>query len=804
MDSNGTRFVLLKGAYDFRTARRDCGWNDESGAFTLARQDQPRLPRLDPARALALWRDAIPYVLDDHGQIGRLSANRSSFEWSLNWPGTAWQPVQAAIDVDIGMGENAAAVTLDPVDAPQGTTFTDLHLGGSGLVALPYSNGTDQHGLLLTHLRRRWQAHCTLQFAPLRVWVDAEDRIWVAGEKQLGLCRGGPLPQPYQARDDRFEPVEVNPDRLRLLWQQDLPEHNGLMALAADDDNLVLLAKGAVTAENQQLQQLLARPLSGSSSATFTPYPVPAELPLATDISCIAPNQVLLLPPFEEGAHRGQNRDCPVLHLTASRSGAAMAQLLPERWPRRTEAGVRFVRHRDNDVRTLTEEGVAPLYRLAQARFPHTATAVLTLPLDSGTPGTVWHRVYLEACIPPGCHIEVSAQAFEVWRERPRRWEIQPDPTWLPIASELPFATAAITPVPEREGLFEVLLQRHNGAVRELAGRYLRLRLTLSGDGRHTPAIYAIRAWYPRFSWQANFLPRHFHQQDAQPAETPEATQKANGADLRERLLACFEGLMTPIEDRIAAAETLLYPDATPAPFLPWLAQMTATRLPRHWPEPRQRRWLTEQGQLQRQRGTFGGLCRALDIITDGGVRRGEVVPVELFRLRRTLATILGISMDDALHPLTLGTGQSGNSLVGESLILGDENAHEFLALFAPELARGKLERDTVQHFFDHYARRLTVVLHGPARQQRLVVADALPGLVPAVVQWQLLESDSPFVLGLSPLLRIDTYLEQEPPPGRVQLNRTRLSRGHLLQNPVALSPEHALPVEINQKGDRP
>ena len=140
---------------------------------------------------------------------------------------------------------------------------------------------------------------------------------------------------------------------------------------------------------------------------------------------------------------------------------------------------------------------------------------------------------------------------------------------------------------------------------------------------------------------------------------------------------------------------------------------------------------------------------------------------------------------------------------MGESLILSDDQAQEFLALFAPELATGSAERQVVEHFFEAYARRLTVVLHGSARSLRQVVAEALPGLVPAVVQWQLLESDHPFVLGLSPLLRIDTYLEQTPPPGHVQLNRSHLGGGNLIQNPVALSPEHALPLVTNdQKGD--
>lgn len=796
MDSNGTRFILLDNARDFRSAQRDCSWNARQGALTLTRQDQPRIPLLPRERSLTLWREATPYIEDDHGQIGRLSADRTRLEWSLSWPGAeTWEPVRAARDDLAQPAGRAAELTLDPVDAPEGCRFTDLHLGGSGLVALPYSDGHLTHGLLLAHLRLRWQTHCALPFAPLRAWVDGQDRIWVAGDGLLALCRGAPLPQAYLPRADRFEPVEPNPDPLRLRWQQPVPPHGGLMALASDGASLLLLVRDPAA---PQAQQLWTRVLSEEPVAPFLVYPLPGKLPLITDIAAVAPGRVVLLAPLLEGPQRAQQRDCPVVQLTLGSSGRRTAELLPERWPRRSEASVRFVRHRDNGVRTLTQDGVTPLYALAQARFAHTGTVELSLPLDSGTPGTVWHRLYLEACIPPGCQIEIAARAQDVDPDpAPPPWQVQPAPLWLPTPSELPYARGSVAPVPEREGLFEILLQRGDGAVRELGGRYLRLRLTLRGDGRHTPAIHALRAWYPRYSWQAKHLPPHFHQQ-----EPPDATAgSANPADQRERLLAVFEGLLTPIEDRIAAAETLLYPEATPAPMLPWLAQMTAAPLPPHWPESRQRRWLAQQPQLQRRHGTYAGLCQALDIVTDGAVARGEVVPVEMFRLRRTFSTLLGISMDDRAHPLTLGSGQSGNSLVGESLVLGEDQAREFLALLAPELAASSADRAAVERFFDRYARRLTVVLHGAARPLRTLVAEALPRLVPAIVQWQLLETDHPFVLGLSPLLQIDTYLEPTPPPGRVQLDRTRLGRGHLLRNPVALSPEHARPLDPDARG---
>ena len=141
------------------------------------------------------------------------------------------------------------------------------------------------------------------------------------------------------------------------------------------------------------------------------------------------------------------------------------------------------------------------------------------------------------------------------------------------------------------------------------------------------------------------------------------------------------------LEGRIAASDQLASPDSTLPEHLSWLAEVLGTPLPAHWPESRQRRLVRETTLVQQYKGTLYGVQLALDIACDGGVQRGEIVLVENFRLRRTMATILGISMDDADHPLTLGTGMSGNSIIGDSLILSESDAREFLALFSPDLA---------------------------------------------------------------------------------------------------------------------
>ncbi|BAL26833.1 hypothetical protein [Azoarcus sp. KH32C] len=806
MNSNGTRFLLLDGAADFRNASRQCSWDAEQRAFTLTRQDAPRLPHLAPARARELLAAATPCVLDDHGQIGRLSDDGTRFECTLSWPPTAWQPVLAALDDAETGAPDLETLVLDPVDAPAGR-FTDLALGGSGLVALPWSDGGTQHGLTAVHLRRRWQTHCTLAFAPRRACVEATmgaDRVWLLGETRLGLAVGAPLPQPYLGRPERFEPLQANPDPLRLLWDLALPPHRGLLGLAADDERLYVLAEHPDGTDDAPLMQVFTRPLAAGPTETFRVHRLPAGLPLATDIAAIGDGRFLLLVPFEEGPERGKLRDCPLFALPESEDDQ-IADLVPERWPRRSEAaafsaevsaGLRFVRHRDGHPRTLTEDGPIRLYRLAQARFAPSGTVTLSEILDSAMPDTLWDRLYLDACLPPGCRIDLAVQAGDDREELPVEWIAQPPPVRTPRPSELPFAPGRAPTDDPHAGLYELLIQRGNGAVREVRGRYLRLRITMHGDGRHSPAIFALRVYYPRFSWQTHYLPDHFQQQE-RPLPLEDAdTVAANGADLRERLLASFEGVMTPLEDRIAASEVLLDPAATPAARLHWLAGLLGTTLPRHWPDARRRRWLASQGAMQQTHGSYRGLLLALDILTDGAVARGAVIPVEHFRLRRTMATILGIDMDDRDHPLTLGTGLSGNSIVGDSLILSDDQAREFLALFAPEVAERRGEAAVVERFFDEASRRMTVILHGPAKNLAAVVRDALPALVPATVQWAIRTSDHPFVLGLSPLLGIDTWLETQPPPGRVVLDRTRLGRGDLLHNPVALDPEHAVPID--------
>jgi len=824
MDSNGTRFLLLADAGDFAVAEPALGWDRRTASFGLRQRQELRLPRPAPAAALIAWRAAEVLVLDDGGQIGRLASDRRQLLYSPQWPAQGWEPVRAEIEGT--RAADLASLAVAPVTAPGDARFTDLHLGGDGIAALPFSDDADAHGLVLVHLRARWRTQCPLPERPIRAWIAppsaqaggagardavAEPTIWVVGATRLIECAGRPLPLPYRPQPERFEPLMPNPTPLRVVAEHALPAVGQVLALAADAARVVVLATRDGDDGGPPTQLLLVKGLG--VDAGIRGVTLGDGIPFATDIALLDGARIALLAPREAADTGFRNRDCAVMALGCAIDPESdggtdrdvdrglTAELVAERYPLHSIASVRFVRALDGRVRYLADDGPRELVALPQARFPGGAAGTLSV-LDSGQPDTLWHRLLLEGCIPHGCSIGIEARvsdqaaALQTTESSPASspdWNAQQPPAWVPRASELPWDRGRLTPIRDRQGLFEVLLQRPNGAVRELRGRYLQLRLTLRGDGRTTPRIAALRAWFPRPSWQQAYLPQHFHQQERPPARTPSAASDpvaANGADVRERLLAAFEGLLTPIEGRIASAEVLLDPAAAPAPLLDPLGALLASRPPPHWPELRRRRWIGAAGRLQRCRGTLAGLALALDIATDGLVAQGRVVPVENYRLRRTLATVLGIDLSDDDHPLTLGTGQSGNSIIGDSLILTDEDAREFLALFAPELAETEADRETVDAFFDRYARRLTVVLHGSARARRRTVAAILDEHAPAAVQAVIRETEHAFILGLSPLLGIDTLLEPDPPFGRVRLGDTRLGQGDLLRSRATLAPE--------------
>jgi phage tail-like protein len=354
-----------------------------------------------------------------------------------------------------------------------------------------------------------------------------------------------------------------------------------------------------------------------------------------------------------------------------------------------------------------------------------------------------------------------------------------PRAAWLREPSELGFA-AGLVPrpaEPDRVGLFTVLIQRHGRTTRVLRGRYLWVRAQFAGDGRTTPELLAVRAYASRFSYSRRYLPALYHEPDPEADEPGEA----GGADFLERFLALFESVLTPLEDRIADAHRLVDPRTCPAGALDWLASFRASPAPAGLPDARRRRLLAHDGELARAEGTLAGFTRHLDLAGDGALARGEVVVVEDFRLRRTLATILGVDLADETDPLLSGLVASGNSIVGDALILGEPIAAEIAALFEDHDAEAA-EDDAAATFFDRYAHRVTVLVSATLPDAEIgFIRDAARRAVPAHVQLRIIDAEPHLVVGVASLLGIDTRLGPSPAPSTAEVGRSRLAGGDRL-----------------------
>lgn len=212
---------------------------------------------------------------------------------------------------------------------------------------------------------------------------------------------------------------------------------------------------------------------------------------------------------------------------------------------------------------------------------------------DGREPGCVWHRLFLDACIPPGSSVTVESRAADALAElAAREWTAEPTPYLRAGASEIPYLATFTGEPLGQAGTWELLFQR-------AVGRYLQLRVTLRGNGRITPKVRALRAYYPRFSYLREYLPAVYREDEG-------------SAWLMDRYLANVEGLLTEVEGRIAAAQLLFDAHTVPADFLEWLAGWMGATLDEAWTERKKRVFLANSMSMFAGRGTRAGLIRAL------------------------------------------------------------------------------------------------------------------------------------------------------------------------------------------------
>jgi phage tail-like protein len=249
-----------------------------------------------------------------------------------------------------------------------------------------------------------------------------------------------------------------------------------------------------------------------------------------------------------------------------------------------------------------------PLVKQNRPRYVPDATLVTPF-FDGREPDCVWHRLMLDACIPPETKVEIWSRAANEPDEVKRaQWQAEPDLYLRSDGIELPF----LRPIwsnghgsgagngdvsKDGDGTWELLFQRARG-------RYVQLRLRLSGNERNTPRLRNLRAYYPRFSYLKNYLPNVYREDD-------------QSASFLDRYLANVEGTYTTLEDKIAAVQVLFDVRSAPAAVLDWLANWFGVALDPTWDEARRRMFIKHAMDFFQFRGTRRGLTTALHLALD-------------------------------------------------------------------------------------------------------------------------------------------------------------------------------------------
>jgi phage tail-like protein len=691
----------------------------------------------------------------------------------------------------------AAPGLVEIMRAAPGETFGDLALRLDGVLCVVLDSG----GL---RLAAPFVEDLDPPFDPLdvtlpgftagRLALGPDGVLWVLDRDGLRLARleGRPLPAllPPRSQVELFRPEPRNPDLPRLEPAPlDLPAGRVARSLASDRPGRLVLLLWPET-PGEAAPELLVIEGSERWRAALSGGLLPF------DIGALASGRVALL---FAGWPAGRTAEAVAIELPEAADGE---NLLPAGaiYPLPDWDGGGFLISAMTPAHYGQGAGDAfrprPLVALSRRTYARSGRSSAAR-LDSGMPGFTWHRLYLEAALPPGTGITVGLRAHDGVAEgpvAPHHFGVTPGESrgphgvWQPQRSELPFHPGLLgeEPVPDRCGLFACLAQAAEGPDRALRGRWLDVELTLHGDGRATPELVGLRIWGPRFSYRDCYLPRLYRNPIAAGGDPEEATARI---DFLDRFLALFEGVLTPMEDEVAAAFRLTAPATAPSGALEGIAAWLDLPLEPALPLARQRRQLAEATTLWRRRGTLAGLKHALDIATGDLAARGDIVVVEHFRLRRTMATVLGVRLEPDEDPLLPGRRQGGNAVVGRTLVLGGDAEREFLALFRPEVLDAA-EEEEVLRFLDEQADRVTVLVHRELSTETLgLVRRTVETEVPAHVEARVLAGSRPLLVGLSALLEVDTYTRPRPPRPGVVLDATRLGAPAFLNDVPSLDP---------------
>lgn len=647
MDVNHTSFHLLIGRRDWTrhvpaveaSSEADVVWNDERGRVTLRPElfrfsaSEAETPlRFENRRGAGQDRYGNGYSIDEAATgVMFLPAGMGEAErfWpvppSCNAPLTCGQEPPEACGQQATFGPLHPPTPLPPMPL-RGLTVTPYHYLVVGVLGpVPGLVIFDLHaGGPPTYLR--WPDD--LGFHPVDMAPRPGGGLWILDVPPEGEARYWALDRYFEvegrqqavrtlvaAREDDFKPVggdpyqrseRIFPGGLSLGLASPLEERHPIAIEALPDDTVLVLEGGPeedyVTVRRYDFGQQLGEAVSLRETLAVVLEP-------GSDLAAWQVHDIAFVPEARQARGRVQG----TLYAVDTEGNQAYAfRLEADDDTLSLRPSSQYLPLRRFGGKALVAVGQTVYYDLGDRWLPLLAQprpryreegVFFTDPdglFDGGQPDCVWHRLFLDACLPPGAQVRVESRAANdatllantPWQQEPRLY-LRSD------GAEIPYYQPFTSDERKRDGAgtWELLFQ-------QAKGRYLQLRLTLRGTGRNSPRIDALRLYFPRFSYLNEYLPDVY-----QLDET--------SASFFDRFLANPEGIFTDLEGKIAEIQILFDTRTIPAEYLDWLACWLGTVLDPAFGEAKRRLFIDHVVALFKQRGTLPGLIRAIRLVLD-------------------------------------------------------------------------------------------------------------------------------------------------------------------------------------------
>lgn len=322
-----------------------------------------------------------------------------------------------------------------------------------------------------------------------------------------------------------------------------------------------------------------------------------------------------------------------------------------------------------------------------------------TSDLDSKKYLCQWHRITIEADIPEGTSLQIRTFVSE-------KKEIEPidDSLWDVVKAN------------SRDML-----------VMSPPGRYLRVKVTFTGNTYKTPLLKEMRISSPRDSY-LKYLPKVYREDE-------------ESSLFLARFLSIFENILSGFDKKIHNMDRYFNPVSTPGDFLPWLASWLGLVLDDNWPEEKKRELIRLAPELYKKRGTLDGLQQYIKIYT--GLDAPPII--EHYKLRRWI--FLGQSR------LGCESAMWGKGVVGRLQL----NEHSTICSF--KLISTK---DPLMDPFHRYAHKFSIIIPSSfcdGNSKERAIRNIIDVEKPAHVDYRVCNVGPRFRVGMQSTIGVDTYV---------------------------------------------